>query len=186
MKYSHNTQKFDMSGIIPDGMEYYFKPDLPDISFEDNSVQYTVTDLRLLNEDAVNILAIIIQETMRKKDIESVTFNVGKVDKESINPIIDIALGFSFKAESKGRNGYMISGCFLVSGVYIDTGEDGTKILEFELMCERAKDIYEYAQSKGTIPDEINLFELVVFIVDRALKRMEIEQAELISEEKIK
>ena len=137
-----------MSAWLPDSARLIQTPDLPVLKFEANKVKYEVTDLRLLHPTAVNAFERILDEVVSTPDCESVTFDASGVSDDVLNIVDDILIGMSFKAEKRGRNGFIHSGRFLVESMHRvrSTATDAVITRTYDLIKENANIIHEYAK----------------------------------------
>lgn len=148
-----------LTDILPDGLKVYKRPELPKIEFKANKVTYKATDLRCLNETAVNCFIQILTEVCNNPDCRSVGFDVSEVEQDKIDLIGDIVTGIDYSYHKGGRNGYSGSSCFLTSGTeYHETDEGAT--LTFTIIQDHARAIYEYAKGKS----QINYFEAIIAV----------------------
>lgn len=137
----------------------YMRPELPKIKFKADKVTYKVTDLRCLNETAVNCFIQILTDVCNTPDCESVSFDVSGIEQDKIDLISDIVTGIDFSYHKGGKNGYSGSSVFLTSGSeYFETGNNVT--LTFTVIRDHARAIYEYAKGK----DKINYFEAIIAV----------------------
>jgi len=148
-----------LTDILPDGCKVYRRPELPKIEFKANKVTYKATDLRCLNETAVDCFIRILTEVCNNPDCEGVSFDVSGIEQDKIDLISDIVTGIDFSYHKGGRNGYSGSSCFLTSGTEYHESEEG-EILTFTLIQDHARAIYEYAKGKS----EINYFEAIIAV----------------------
>lgn len=155
-------------GIFPEGSKFYRIPELPKIEFKVNKVKYAVTDIRLLNEDAVCTFLKILNTVANEPDTEEVSFKIeDDTSEDTIEVIIDILLGISYIAKKGGKHGFESSASFLVSGVSRHETED-CKTITFKLIKDHARAIYEYAQEH----EQPTLYELVIAIEEKSREQM--------------
>jgi hypothetical protein len=160
MKYDRiQIDPVAFAGILPDGCSMYMKPELPKIEFKANKVTYKATDLRCLNETAVDCFIRILTEVCNNPDCEGVSFDVSGIEQDKIDLISDIVTGIDFSYHKGGKNGYSGSSVFLTSGTeYLESEEGAT--LTFTLIRDHARAIYEYAKGKS----EIKYFEAIIAV----------------------
>lgn len=155
-----------MDYLMPEykNVQLYQMPDLPKIVFKANKVEYTVTDLRFLNENAVYCFEQILNEICSDPNCEEVSFNVNGIDYDKVNLITDIVGGIMFECKKGGKNGFWLGGRFVTGGQYMET--DDEKIYTFHLAKDVARSIYEYAKGK----DKVNYYELVMAVANGSRK----------------
>ena len=168
MKYERieiNAMAF--TDILPDGCKMYMRPELPKIEFKANKVTYKATDLRCLNENAVNCFIQVLTEVCNNPDCRNVGFDVSGVEQDKIDLIGDIVSGIDYSYHKGGRKGYSGYSCFLVSGTeYYETDKSAT--LTFNIIQEHARAIYEYAKGKS----QINYFEAIIAVHEACFQDM--------------
>ena len=148
MNIEYERTKVDMgdfADLFPEGSSFFQTPKLPTIEFKAGKVKYTVTDLRVLNETAVDCFLKILNEAMNTPNCTSVSFNVTGMPKTTIDLVEDIVSAIKIEASKKGRKSFSFSGSFLTRGTSMYTTKNGEKILEFKLIEDDAKAVYEYA-----------------------------------------
>lgn len=146
-----------------------FGPDLPMFHFKVDKVNYSVTDLRMLNEAALNALGEIISVVKSNPCVQEVSLNFDiHTSNSTLKIISDILLGMEYKAEKKGRGGFLRLGNFLVSGIQTEITKE-CKTMKVELISDHVTAIHEYLQSH----DQLNLCELIVELAKRSLRLVE-------------
>lgn len=154
--------------IFPEGSKFYRIPELPKIKFKANKVQYSITDVRLLNENAVYTFLNIINTVANEPDTEEVTFKIeDDTNEDTVEIITDILMGISYTAKKGGKHGFESSSSFLVTGVERHEAED-YKTITFKLIKDHAQAIYEYAQEH----EQPNLYELVIAIEEKSREQI--------------
>jgi hypothetical protein len=154
--------------IFPEGSKFYRIPELPKIKFKANKVQYSITDVRLLNENAVCTFLNILNTVANEPDTEEVTFKIeDDTNEDTVEIITDILMGISYTAKKGGKHGFESSSSFLVAGVKRHETED-YKTITFKLIKDHAQAIYEYAQEH----EQPNLYELVIAVEDKSREYM--------------
>lgn len=155
-------------GIFPEGSKFYRIPELPKIKFKANKVQYSITDVRLLNENAVYTFLNILNTVANEPDTEEVTFKIeDDTNEDTVEIITDILMGISYTAKKGGKHGFESSSRFLVTGVERHEAED-YKTITFKLIKDHAQAIYEYAQEH----EQPNLYELVIAIEEKSREQI--------------
>ena len=124
--------------------------DLPEFEFKIGKVKYKATDLRLLNNYAINAFKIILNFIKENPDAEDVTLDVTDLEKSDILAVKEIIRGLNFTATKNGKNGFEIdSSCFLASSAWQhETNE--YKLLTFRLCIDSVKAIHDYLNSITT------------------------------------
>ena len=168
MKYERVQIKDDgfFSEMLPDGCKLYQRPEPPMIEMKVNKVKYKITDLRCLNEKAVDCFMKVLEKVCSVPDCEEASFDVTGIEYDKIRLIADIVNSVSVDFKKGGRKGF--SGCsasLITSDVQYSQTEDRA-ICTFGIIKEHAKVIYEYAQGK----DKINYYELAIAVADSVIK----------------
>ena len=167
---SKYKDKFDdrgfFSAILPDGWEIYRSPDLPTLKFITNGVKYEVTDIRFLNETALNVLSNIIEiiAGRPKPDVKSVQMFYSDMDDDTLDLITTILLAIKVKATKGGKYAWNCCRTFLIIG--ITKREDG---ITFELAEDQALAIWNYCK---TNKPHINFYELAVAVINDQHERL--------------
>lgn len=180
MKYYR--QKLDapmwFTDIFGESANLWIRPSLPKIEFKKGRTKYQVTDLRCLNESAVDTFMEILRQACNTPDLESVTFKSTDVERNRIDLIADIVS--SIECKRKNGNGDSLF-TFLVYGTDIKETENGGTLITFNLAKEHAKIVYEYAQKQnGTV----DYYDLIVAFIEENTKRLRKVSNEKIKEEK--
>lgn len=146
-----------------DRIKTYIQPKLPTREFEKNKIEYSIPDLRLLNETAIKVFYDILQYVILTPDVDEITFQIKKnTDDKLIRIIMDILLGIQYSYKKKGRNGYSGSSPFLATCIYrIDN------MLKIDIVKDHARIIYEYAHPKAEKGETINFEELIIELVEK-------------------
>lgn len=145
-------------------------PELPTIKFEKNKVTYTITDIRLLNETAVNVFTEALSYVISEPDVEEMTFETSEDIDEYLKEVLsDILNGITYIAEKKGKNGFKYESHFLVSG---------TKWTNNTFTVTWTKDyarwIYECAHDKAVNGEPINYYALVIDVAEKSRQEFDI------------
>lgn len=119
--------------LMPEGAELYIASVLPTIEYKMNGVDYEIADLTLLHQGGKDAFLAILDRAANDENIEEVIFSTEGVEDEDIEIITDIVMGFTYKAEKKGRNGWTMQGKYLVMG------------------CERTDDTITFKLDKGAV-----------------------------------
>jgi hypothetical protein len=152
-----------------EGVTLWKRPELPKIEFKKGRNTYKVTDVRCLNQVAVDIFVNILSIVCANQ-VEEVGYDVTQLKENEINLISDILSGI--ECECKYRGG-RIQTVFLVSGCRIKETKKGKKEIVFELVKENANAIYEYAQTHKEKNNVFGYLELALVVVDESKKRMQ-------------
>lgn len=152
--------------ILPDGWEIYRSPDLPTLKFRTNGVKYEVTDMRFLNETALNVFSGIIEiiAGSAKPDVKSVEISFSDMDDNTLDLITTILLAIKVKATKGGKRAWCCSGTFLITGI-TKRGDNIT----FELAEDQAQAIWNYCRT-NKFP--INFYELAVKVINDQHERL--------------
>jgi hypothetical protein len=156
------------SDLLPKGSELYMRPELPKVKFKKNGVKYTVTDLRLLNQEAIRVFEIILDTVIDTPNCREVSFNAENADEDTIHIITDILAGMWYSAEKGGKNGFSIDDCFLVNGA-----RKTNDTITFLLAEDHANVIYEYAQKNLQEGRIISIYDLVIVLAKKGLEILE-------------
>lgn len=155
---------FDMDALFKEG-KLRRLPELPKLEFKANKVKYSVTDLRYLNENAIDVFQNILTGVISERGIKEITFNIQKGTSENtLRVISDILMAMSYSAEKKGKNGYTLGGALLVTGCH--RNDDS---ITFHLVKENAEIIFDYAMENFKYDKKINIYELVIEIADKSI-----------------
>lgn len=168
MKYERqeiNVGSF--GGILPDGCKVYRAPELPTIGFVKGGVTYSVTDIRFLNERAVDAFEKILSMACNDPDLKEVSFDVTGIEKDTIDLISDIICAIKVRAKKGGKNGYDFDTYMTVDEHHIHE-EEGHTILTFHLIESRAKAMYKYAHSQEST--DIGYYDLATAVANAAIK----------------
>lgn len=137
--------------LMPKGSSLYMAPTLPTITYKKNGVEYTMTDLRYLNEAGVQAFRDCVEHAANDKTIKEVIFLIPDgMEKEKVEIVCDILLGFSIEAKKKGRKGWHYQGRFLVYGLRREKDKDGDRLIA-ELVPEAVEAIASIAREKGKV-----------------------------------
>lgn len=129
-------------------------PKFPMTTAKQDGFTCSVTDLRYLNEAAVSVFLVLVEEAMRNPDAESVTFDIPEeVTEAALRVYSDILMGIRY--EVKKRNWGKVDGCVLVSGV---TTRNDT--MTVHLLKEHVKAIREFMRGE----EDIETFNLTGFV----------------------
>lgn len=148
--------------VLPEGAKLYMRPELPTVKFKHEKVTYTVTDVRLLNESAVQTFAEMLSCVIADESISdkiTLLIPVG-VDESTVDIITDIIMGISFSASKGGKNGFYTSGAFLATG-YDRSGQK----LNVHLIPDNVLAIRDYYNTVK--PEKLSLFDLVIAVAKK-------------------
>lgn len=166
MKYTRTAMDAGaFSDLLPKGGKLYMRPELPKVQFKKSGVKYAVTDLRLLNQDAIRVFEIILDTVIDTPNCREVSFNAENADEDTIHIITDILAGMEYSAEKGGKNGFSIDGCFLVTGA-----RETNDTITFLLAEDHADIIYEYAQENLQEDRTISIYDLVIVLAKKSLE----------------
>ena len=158
----------DLNKILGlDGVEMRIRPELPKLKFEKDRTEYSVTDIRYLNESAISAFFAILDEVANNRGIANVTFDISDIGECDIRIISDILMGIEYEARKKGRNGFWVKGSFLVIGYHKTTEEDGRELITYDLSRCTTKIIYDYAQNvrKEQPDNKVTTFKIDELVV---------------------
>lgn len=175
---------FGMPEIEKTGMQFYKRPELPKVKFKCGRVTYTITDVRLLNESAINTLLVILNECATQPNVKEVSFKVNDgTEQGTIDAICDIITGIDYSVKKGGRNGFESNGTFISTGYDYTESENGINTIKFHIIEQHAKAIYDYTQKVGV--DSLRWYDIVVLIADESHKNIE-ELTRMIKEGELK
>lgn len=152
--------------IFGEGVKLWRKPELPKIEFKNGKKKYKVTDIRYLNEAAVNVFLEILRAACNTPKLKHITFAAKGIDENQLDLITDIVSSVDCECKS---GGCWFETAFLVTGSKVTTKENGEKFVTFNLEEEYAEIIYNYAQKHGS---PVNYIDLVIALVDESEKRL--------------
>lgn len=170
MKYTRLETTMNLFGM---DMKVHRIPELPKLHFQRGGVKYSVTDLRVLNEHAVDAFEQMMKYVMEVPNCEEMNFIISDdTPNENVNLIVDIVTGISYSAKKGGKHGYETEGVLIAYGAGYEYSEEGRiKSVTFHLCKDNARAIYDYAKNnhdKGVI----NYLDLVVAIADGCNRRL--------------
>lgn len=169
MKYERqeiNVGSFD--GILPDGCKVYRTPELPTISFVKGGVTYSVTDMRFLNERAVDAVEKILAMACSDPDLKEVSFDVTGIEEDTIDLISDIICAIKVHAHKGGKNGYDFDAWMIAVDEHHVHEEEGHTILTFRLGGSCAKAMYKYAHKQEST--DISYYDLAAAVANATIK----------------
>ena len=123
---------------------------------KENKILYEITDIRLLNQNAIQFLFKIFDSCCSDPECLEVDFDVTGMSQTELDVVIDIINSIQVKAKKRGKNGFLLN-ARLARGCHI-TRDGATKSCTFVLSSSTAPAIYLFAQGKTTI----NYFELML------------------------
>ena len=151
---------------LPEGAKMYQKPDMPTFKFKRDGVTYTLTDPRLLNPAGIEMLNYCLCAMVLDPDAKECRILAqAAVDNDTVLIAEDIVMGFRYKAEKKGKNGWSINSG-IVEGFRTEYKKNGDRILVFQFFGDFGRYAYEYAQIND-ISEGINLPDLIVYVANR-------------------
>jgi hypothetical protein len=133
------------------GAKLYMGPKLPMLEFELHDIEYKFTDLRWLNEFAIECFDAAINYIANTPDCKEVSFDVTGVDKSRIEIASDILTSTRYemakKVKAKKGNKTISTSHrpFLCTGA-THSRQDDKEVLTLKFLETDAKAIYEYAQ----------------------------------------
>lgn len=164
-KIAYKRNEFDTSPLFPG--KGFIRPPLPEIEFEESNhpgVAYKITDLRLLNENAVSVFLGLINYISEHPDAQGITIQFDeRVDKCTLYAIADIVTGVNIEARKRGRSGWLWGGLFLVEGT---KAEEKKKQIHFYFCKDRVKLIHDFITDHGGIKSDWSIYEMAVYIID--------------------
>ena len=164
----YEREKVDTSvfkDILPDGAEMYIRPQLPTTEVKANKAKHKVTDLRCLNETAVNCFMQILKKVCNTPDCTEVSFYTD-IDENELNLIADIITSIDYEYCKDGKKSYSEKSVLLVTSYMYKAIED-KKICTFGLVKDHAKAMYDYAQGKK----QIGYYDLVVAVAEHSYRK---------------
>ena len=85
-----------------ENVELYLKPKLPKFEFKKGKTTYTVTDLRYLNENAVECFRDMLAVVCNKPNCESLTFYANNFEEDELQRILDIVTSIDVEYKRRG------------------------------------------------------------------------------------
>lgn len=78
MKYTRTKimETGAFSEFLPKGSKLYMSPELPKVRFKKNGVKYAVTDLHLLNQEAIRVFEIILDTVIDMPNCREVKYKI--------------------------------------------------------------------------------------------------------------
>ena len=164
MSVEYKREMFDMGGA-----KCYIRPELPEIKFTKDKVNYSVTDIRVLNEMAVDTFIRCVQTAIWDRDAEKAKFTVGKdITQMQLDLVSDIVTGIKWSSKKGGKKGFYQFGGFIATGSMITENEAGERELEFELITDNVKAIHDFMKDRDA--KKLPYFDLVVALSNRLTK----------------
>jgi hypothetical protein len=139
--------------LMPEGSKLYMPSVLPTIEYKMHDVNYEIADLTLLHQGGKVAFYGILERAASDENLGEVVFSTEGVSEEDLEIITDIVMGFTYKAEKKGRNGWMMQGKYMVMGC--ESGED---TITFKLDKGAVKSLARLAKEKE---GKINIDEAI-------------------------
>ena len=137
-------------------------PELPKLEVKKDKIKYKITDVRYLNETAVEVFSMIMEIAMNTKDCEEVSFDITNINEDNWHLITDILSGIEYECSKGGKNGFSSSGRIFIAGSSY-TKKDNIAIGTFYLFENDAKYLYEYAKDRETV----NYIDAIINIANR-------------------
>ena len=133
-------------------------PSIPTVKFKEDGIKYEVSDLSLLNPIGIEAVKDIIVYAANHKDAEEVYFEIPSgMSQEERNVATSIAMGFSYKAESRTL---MVAGRLLQGWTILEYQEK--ECICFYLTENAAKSIYRFAEkAREEMRYKLNIKEVV-------------------------
>lgn len=150
------------SAYTPNAGTIYEGLHLPTIKFKKDHVEYEVTDLRPLNQNAIHVFEVIIQLIKENPEMYEWQFEIpDDFTDDDVHLIVDIIMGMSVKATKRGKNGYSSEGILLFCSAHINEC-DGKRYLTFYSHDpDGVKAIYECVKGKETA----SLFDIAIAVI---------------------
>jgi len=171
MKYTRLETTMNLFGM---DIKVHRIPELPKLHFQRGGVKYSVTDLRVLNEHAVDAFEQMLKYVMEVPNCYEMKFIISDdTPNENVNLIVDIVTGISYSAKKGGKHGYETEGVLLAYGTHYEYDEQGhIASIKFDISKDNAKAIYEYAKKKRRNNEAIDYCDLVMAIADDCNRRL--------------
>lgn len=178
MKYSRQAIDAGVfADMMPDGAKLYQRPEMPMFRFNKDGVRYSVTDFRLLNPIGVRAFEICLNVMLNDQNASECRIECsGDLGDDTIEIVKDIVLGFQYRAEKGGKNGFKLESCGGIAGVTTEIPEGGNKILAFHLGGNFRRYAFEYRQSHSD--EAVKLLDLVMYAVVRDINELRMSQTE--------
>lgn len=138
--------------------EFLTLPSIPTVKFKEDGIKYEVSDLSLLNPIGIKAVKDIIVYAANHKDAEEVYFEIpSEMSQEERNVVTSIAMGFSYKAESRTL---MVAGRLLQGWTILEYQEK--EYICFYLTENAAESIYRFAEKeREEMRYKLNIKEVV-------------------------
>lgn len=143
-------------------------PDLPMYQFKVKGIKYSATNLKYLNEVAVNTFLMIVK-AVAAEPREEITFQLQEgVADDLLDVVNEILMSIRYSAKKGGKNGFSSDSTFLVHGCeYNESGDKRT--MTYKLIKDHAKIIHDYAEKNG---DPLHFYSLVVAVEQKSREEM--------------
>ncbi len=165
MKYERQK----IANCFWEGATVWKRPELPKIEFKKGRTTYKITDLRCLNESAINTFMDVLRVVCGTPNCKEVSYDVTNLEEDKVNLIDDILSSVEWEYKKRGC---IAMGAFLVTGSKRETTEDGKRIITFLLAEENAEAIYNYSQThKDEKNGVINILDLVFAVIYETEKK---------------
>lgn len=164
MKYERQevVDKSFFSSFLPEGSVIYEGLHLPTIKFKKDHVEYEVTDLRPLNQDAIHVFEVIIQLIKENPEMYEWKFEIPEdFTDDYVKLIVDIIMGMSVKATKRGKNGYSSEGMLLFCSAHMNECDGKRYLTLYPHDPDGVKAIYECVKEN----EETSLFDIAIAVI---------------------
>lgn len=155
MKYERTIIDGSVFGLT--NAQFSRLPELPMLEYKAGKWKIKVTDMRCLNETAVDTFEKCLTTAATENGATEAVFDIGDIDENTLNLVADICMAAKYEARKRG---YYVGGCFII-GCERPDGK-----IAFQLNPKMAKAAYNYVQQKGCGLVTISLPDLVLEMIE--------------------
>ena len=139
--------------------EFLTLPSVPMVKYKEDGVKYEVSDLSLLDRAGVRAIGDIINYAANHEDAEEVYFEIpSDMSQKECNIITSIVMGFSYKAEKRGR--WMVAGKLIQGWTRLEY--QGGEFIAFDLTEKVAGSIFRLAEkAKAEMRYKLGIKEII-------------------------
>ena len=148
-------------------------PDLPMIKFKKDHVEYEVTNIRYLNNNAINVFQAIISSIKANPECAEWTFAIPEeYDDDYVHIIMDIIMGLTVNARKRGKNGFTVSSKLLECSAHVHKDDGNNRLLTFKANPNRVKTICECIDEENGV----SMCNIAVSVINECLADLRFER----------
>lgn len=143
------------------GLQLRMRPELPKFVVKRNGAKYTITDLRLLNESAVNTLLQIVRIAANDRETEIAFAVPCDVTDKQLETTVDIVTGITIETK-RGKSTFEMNS--IVASATTKHLENGARTITFNVVKSFAD--YAYRKAHEGEMKVINFYDLLIGYAD--------------------